>query len=128
MIKLGSPQSFVKTSDGVKTVSGSSLPLGVLEEMTPHTCRMQLEEGGVALLASDGVTDSLAPCDIADLLAETMLTNPQSIAEAVLNKALRGGAARDDMTVVAVRLTDNAPSGVTKNAEKRRDKAQKQAV
>ena len=64
----------------------------------------------------------------ADLLAETMLTNPQSIAEAVLNKALRGGAARDDMTVVAVRLTDNAPSVVTKKAEKRRDNAQKQAV
>lgn len=107
-IKLGAPVGLVKCANSVEIVNGSSLPLGVLEEMTPSITKKALAEGDMAVLVSDGVTDCFNdPNMLASVLAETNLTNPQSLSELILNKALKAcdNKPKDDMTVVVVRLS-----------------------
>ncbi len=106
-IKLGAPLGLVKCNGVVEIVCGSSLPLGVLDEMKPSVTKKALAEGDVAVLLSDGVTDCFSDANvIAAVFAETSCTNPQSIAEVILNRALKlCGNPRDDMTVLAVKLS-----------------------
>lgn len=107
-IKLGAPVGLVKCNGEAEAVFGSSLPLGVLDEMKPSVTKKALSEGDVVVLMSDGVTDCFKDPDaLVDVLTDIACTNPQSIAELVLNKAFKraGNKATDDMTVVAVRLS-----------------------
>lgn len=106
-IKLGSPMGLVRCSGTVEIVCGSSLPLGVLDEMKPSVTKKALAEGDIAVLLSDGITDCFSDANaVAAVFAETSCTNPQSIAEVILNRALKTcGKPRDDMTVVAVKLS-----------------------
>lgn len=105
-IKLGAPVGLVKCAGTVEIVSGSSLPLGVLEEMKPSVTKKALAEGDMAVLVSDGVADCFNDVNaLAQIFAETSCTNPQSVAETILTKALRAcGKPRDDMTVVVAKL------------------------
>ncbi len=107
-IKLGAPVGLVKSDNKVEIVSGSSLPLGVLEEMTPSVTKKALSKGDVLVLLSDGVTDCFTDAnELASVFANVSLNVPQSIAEEILAKALKadGGKARDDMTVIVAKLS-----------------------
>ncbi|MCM1289948.1 MAG: SpoIIE family protein phosphatase [Corallococcus sp.] len=107
-IKLGAPVGLIKCKGEVEVVSGSSLPMGVLDEMKPSVTKKALAEGDVVVLMSDGVTDCFKDPDaLSDVLSEISCTNPQSVAELLLNKAFKraGNKATDDMTVVAVKLS-----------------------
>lgn len=106
-IKLGAPVGLVKSSGTVEIVNGSSLPLGVLDEMKPSITKKALAEGDSVVLMSDGVTDCFNdPNALAAIFAETTCTNPQSVAEIILNRATKlCGKPKDDMTVVVAKLT-----------------------
>lgn len=106
-IKLGASIGLVKTGDKVEIVSGSSLPLGVLDEMTPSVTQKVMNKGDCFVLMSDGVADCFASADeVAGVFANVSLNVPQSIAEVILNKALKNvkNKAPDDMTVIVAKL------------------------
>ena len=107
-IKLGAPVGLIKVGGEVEVLSGSSLPMGVLDEMKPSVTKKALAEGDTVVLMSDGVTDCFNDPDaLQDILTEISCTNPQSVAELILSKALKksGNKALDDMTVVVARLS-----------------------
>ena len=106
-IKLGACNGLVRSAGKVEIVSGSSLPLGVLETMTPSVTKKALVGGDTVVLMSDGVADCFKdPNAIADAFAEVALNVPQSIAEVLLNKALKrcNGRPADDMTVIVAKI------------------------
>ena len=106
-IKLGACSGLVRSSGKVEIVSGSSLPLGVLEEMTPSVTKKALVGGDTVVLMSDGVADCFKdPNILAALFAEVALNVPQSVAEVLLNKALKrcNGHPADDMTVIVAKI------------------------
>lgn len=106
-IKLGAPDGLVRSEGKVEIVSGSSLPLGVLEEMKPSVTKKALISGDVSVLVSDGVADCFKdPKALAAVFAEASDNVPQSIAEIILGKALKrcNGKAADDMTVLVAKL------------------------
>lgn len=105
-IKLGATVGLVKSRGQVELISGSSLPLGVLEEMKPSITKKALSDGDLVVLLSDGVADCFdSPSAVASALAQTSLTSPQSVAEYMLARAKRlCGAPKDDMTVLCFRL------------------------
>ncbi len=107
-IKLGASVGLVKCQDKVEIVAGSSLPLGVLDEMKPSVTKKALTVGDVIVLMSDGVADCFKdPEAIAGVFSNVSLNVPQSIAEVILNKALKlvGNKARDDMTVLVAKIS-----------------------
>lgn len=112
-IKYGSPYGFVINQTGIRIIEGNSLPLGILEELSPSVCSAALSEGDIILLISDGISDAFGSAgDIIEYLKTVPALNPKSLSDGVLEKAisLNGGAKKDDMTALAVRIIKNHPS------------------
>ncbi len=107
-IKLGATNGLLRVSNVVEVISGASLPLGVLEEMKPSVTKKALSSGDDVVLLSDGVVDCFSDINLlASVFAEARFTNPQSVADFIMEKALATcrGKNADDMTVVVAHLT-----------------------
>ena len=108
-IKIGAPYGFVLSKEGVKFIEGSSLPLGILEELKPSTLSLDLKPDDVIVLLTDGITDAFnSSSEMIDFLQNAPIKNPQALSDSILSKALAlsGGVAGDDMTAVCVRLVE----------------------
>ncbi len=106
IIKLGSPPCYIKTTDTVLKIEGSSLPIGVLDEMRPFVAAKRLYPGQMLILVSDGVADCFSGDGLPEFINGIPGHNPEAAARDILARALDriGGEPRDDMTVVAFRL------------------------
>lgn len=107
-IKLGATTSYLKRENNVtETIISSGLPVGVLEDVRPHTIKKLISPFDILIMLSDGVTDSFeGKLDLEMYISSLDIINPQTLSETILNKAieLSEGIARDDMTVICVRL------------------------
>lgn len=106
-VKLGAPVGFVKCENVVEMIRGSSLPLGVLEEMKPSITKKALRSGDIILLVSDGVADCYKDATVfAEIFHNVTYTAPQSIAETLLAKTLKqcNNTPPDDMTVIVAKV------------------------
>ncbi|MCL2255524.1 MAG: SpoIIE family protein phosphatase [Firmicutes bacterium] len=102
IIKMASPPSYIKTKEGIKKITGSSLPLGV-NQLEPVVTKIPLDIGDTLVLTSDGISDAYEGDALAAMINNIESTNPKSIAEAVLMDATKKGI-RDDSTVVVARF------------------------
>lgn len=110
-IKIGAPYSFVITDDAIRIVDGSSLPLGILEDLTPSVSSVKITGGATAVMFTDGVSDSFGSVtDFIDFLKTVTARNPQTLSDAIMREAVKnlGGEIKDDMTVLAVRFYEKA--------------------
>lgn len=108
-IKIGATCGFVKNMDKVEIVSAGSLPLGVLEEMTPCITKKALSDGDVIIMVSDGISDAFETKEnLAHFVADLCFKTPQQTADEIVKKALalQDDVAKDDMTVVALQVFD----------------------
>ncbi len=106
-IKYGSPYGFIIGENGIRIVQGSSLPLGIIDDLKPSVCSSTLSDGDVILLLSDGISDAFGSSgDIIDFLRTLPAKNPQTLANQVLEQAIKisNGQKKDDMTALAVRV------------------------
>ena len=106
-IKYGCPYGFIINDNGIKIIEGNSLPLGIIEELKPSVCHAELECGDMLMLFTDGVSDAFGSSgEVIDFLRSVPAKNPQSLADSVLEKAIKinGGQKKDDMTVLTVRI------------------------
>lgn len=107
IVKIGSPFAFILSGNTIKVLESHSLPLGILDSLRPDASTYHLQENDTLLFVSDGITGAFGSTgDLYDVLKKIPLHNPQQLADVLLQEALHayGGAAKDDMTVVAVRL------------------------
>ena len=112
-IKYGSPYGFIINDNGVRIIEAGTLPLGILEDLTPSVCSTALSNGDMILLVTDGISDAFKSSnEIIDFLRKIPAKNPQSLADDVLAEALNlsGGKKCDDMTALAVRIFDKNKS------------------
>ncbi len=108
-IKIGSPYSFIITKDAVKIIEGSSLPLGILDEMRPTVFKTELSSGDMIVFLSDGVSDAFGSAsEMISFLSEQRALNPKTLADDIISKSmiLSGGKSSDDMTAFCVRIFD----------------------
>lgn len=109
-IKMGSPSGFIISSQECKIVSAGALPLGIVDVAQPVTQKLVISDGDTILLFTDGVADSFSDDQkISDFLKDNYSTNPQVIADRLLDQALanNNGRALDDMTILAVKVFNN---------------------
>ncbi len=107
IIKLGSPATFIKSGDSVTRLDAGALPLGILEEVSPTIRSITLNDNDMIVLVTDGVTDSFVnQADIETLIKEIDTTNPQTLANAILDAAIKNyrDIPADDMTVLIGRI------------------------
>ena len=103
VIKLGSASSFIIRRDSVEAVACSAPPAGIVDSPIPTTLRFQLYDGDMVAMMSDGVYDVLDAKGVVDVVDCAHTTNPQTLANELLKKAVELGA-EDDCTVLVMRL------------------------
>lgn len=108
IIKIGAPPCYIKTADTVLKIEGSSLPIGVLDEMRPYSTAKRLYPGQMLILVTDGVSDCFSGDELPQFINGLTAFNPETVSGKILQRALdlSGGTPKDDMTVIAFRLFD----------------------
>lgn len=115
IIKIGAPPCYIKTRDTVLKIEGSSLPIGVLDEMRPFVTRKRLYPGQMYIAVSDGVSDCFVGDELPSFINGLEPFNPEKTADAILKRALEiVGTPKDDMTVIAFRLFTPTKKGKLK--------------
>ena len=120
IIKIGSPPSFIKTaypqtyphsnyphtqSPHTQTITGNSLPLGILDKTTPQVYRIPLQHGDQIVFCTDGLTD-LFTDSLAPLINSINTQNPQTLSQTLLSTALQttNNQPIDDTTILVAKL------------------------
>jgi len=107
IIKMGSPSGFILSQSEVKTIEGGALPLGIVGESKPSIQKYVIDENEYVIMMSDGISDSFASDrQLSDFISRIKSTNPQSIADEIMEKALANntGRAVDDMSILVVKI------------------------
>ena len=103
IIKMGAVPTFIMHKGSVEIVSCAAPPAGIIERASPVTVRRQLYDGDMVFIMSDGVYDALDEQGVISSIQEAATSNPQILADRLLEKALSVGA-KDDCTVLVLRL------------------------
>lgn len=109
-IKIASAPAFIKRGKQISILSSSSLPIGILEEVEVNSERKSLLPRDIILMVSDGVMEASREQNgetwIPRMLAQIRESDPQIIAQMVINRALSLAAGKpgDDMTAICLRL------------------------
>ena len=108
-VKLGASASFIKHAETITKIESGSLPIGVLEEISPKITKTSLDFGDMVIIASDGVVDSIGEDELTQFILDTNCLAPQEMADKILEKAktVCGGVPIDDMTVVVGKIFKN---------------------
>ncbi len=104
--KSGAAISFMRRGNNIHIVSASSLPIGIIRNISPSQEKFRLESGDIVLLVSDGVTAN--DCSwINDELLSWSTNNMDDLASHIASLALLRSdkASRDDITAVAVKIS-----------------------
>ena len=109
--KYGAAPTYVKKGAAVSRITGAALPAGLTsgDGAAPDTTSLHLESGDCVLLVTDGVAGGEGDQWIRDKLAAFNGGSPRELAQAILDESTaQVGAAADDRTVLALRLTRRA--------------------
>lgn len=108
LIKAGASTTFIKRKDKTERIRSTSLPLGVMSKLEVDEAQLQLEDGDMVIMITDGIMDAL-PVGEQDFLMQmivegTKIQNPKEIAHHILEEVLKcsGEIPLDDMTVLVV--------------------------
>lgn len=104
-IKLGAPSCFIKLENEVEVVESASLPLGILEEISPSITKKVISGGELIILVSDGVIDSFkGEENLKGFIESLNILNPQSVAEEIIKVCKNQDEIVDDCTCLVLRV------------------------
>ncbi|MDD4816153.1 MAG: SpoIIE family protein phosphatase [Clostridia bacterium] len=105
-IKMGAPNSYIKHINTIDTISGGTLPLGIVQDMQPIIIKKVLNVGDMVFLFTDGITESFASdAELEDYINNMKGLNPQILAEELINISIKiNKGAKDDMTIIVAKI------------------------
>lgn len=108
-VKVGAAPTFIKSRGDVVTIRSTSLPAGILDDVNLESEFVQLKNGDMVVMISDGVADAGGQIKekwVANFLRDFESVNPSDVAEAIINRAkeMYGGKVMDDMTVLVSKI------------------------
>jgi stage II sporulation protein E len=105
-IKIGASTTFIKRNNRVETISSTTLPVGVLNQVDYEAITKKLYDGDFVIMVTDGVIDCIPGNEkerfLEEFILDLRMNNPKEVANAVLNQALELNqwVPKDDMTVL----------------------------
>jgi len=103
-IKLGAPVGFIKKDLKVEIIESGSLPIGILEEISPATTKKIIEGDEIIILVSDGVIENFKGDEkLTEFISNLNTVNPQYICDKIIEECKKEEV-QDDCTVLALRI------------------------
>ena len=109
-IKMASPVTHILNEDGVKVITSSTLPMGIVEDLNPIVKKEVINANDYIIMVSDGISDSFENDEVfKEEIKSLKIKNPQELADTILNKALNqnNGYAVDDLTVLVLKIFES---------------------
>lgn len=107
-IKLGSSVSVLKKSKTSEMIVSKSLPIGIVQNITPTISKKSIQAGDMIFLASDGVVDSFpSVLDYKTFINDAKIYNTKKFLDDIISDAEAMGKHQDDMTIIGVNLLKN---------------------
>ncbi|AET65831.1 Stage II sporulation protein E (SpoIIE) [Desulfosporosinus orientis DSM 765] len=107
LIKAGASPSYLMSTEGVKKIESSSLPVGILNQIDIPVVEIEMESGEALILLTDGVQDVLKDSVdwIKEFLEKTSIDKSQEVADLIGQEVRRlsGGTLEDDGIVMVIR-------------------------
>ena len=114
LYKSGAAATLLCRGGTVQRISSMSFPVGIVTDALPSRKRTTAHAGDAVVMLSDGIGEAEYPY-ISQLLREGQ--EPARIVQEAVEKCavFQGGTSRDDVTVIAARVTSRFHTDVTKN-------------
>ena len=114
-VKMGACSTYIsRENKDVDLISSSSLPVGILSEVSLDRHSVKIKNGDYIIMVSDGIVDAGKNNDFGEnwliyFLKKLNTDNPKEIANQILDRALelQLGNVDDDMTVLVTRVMSN---------------------
>ena len=104
-IKQGAREGYIITPDGLIELGAGSLPLGIIEGISPIAETHTLTPRDFLVLCSDGVIDGLGKENLESILSKIDTRNPDEICSVVMDNIERlSPEHRDDCSMICARL------------------------
>lgn len=108
-IKIGSASTYIKSGDEVRVLRSSSLPVGILDDIDVESEIINLNDGDLIIMVTDGVEDSMGLENekwLREAIKSLESGNPRDIADKLLHMAEENyrGEIMDDMTVLVAKI------------------------
>ncbi len=107
--KIGAERSYIFRNEEIYTINSGTLPIGILDEVSPLTIRKSLKENDTVVMFTDGIGDAEPeglPAGewIKNIIREEK--NAQTAADNILKAAMEMGKEeqKDDMSVLVARI------------------------
>lgn len=106
-IKNGACPTYIKNNKKIQIIKSLTLPTGAVKEIKADVFDKDIEPNDIIIMLSDGILDSNVEYKnkelwIKYLLEDMSVSNPQKIADIILNEAIDNtfGKVKDDMSVI----------------------------
>ena len=110
-IKSGACPTYIKNKKRVQLIKSLALPTGIIPTVSKEIFDRDIENGDILLMCSDGIVDSNIEYKnkelwIRYLLEDMEITNPQKIADIILNESVDNnyGKVKDDMSIIVCKF------------------------
>ncbi len=107
MIKMGAAPTFIKRADTskIEIISSTSLPAGVFEVPDIEEYSIQLNDGDMVIMISDGILDAISSDNkeeyLEGMISAMNIKNPKIFAEKLLSGVIcDDNSIKDDMTII----------------------------
>ena len=108
--KYGAAPSYVKRGGKVTTLTSGSLPAGLQgSSAEPECSRLQLDEGDLFVMVSDGLSGDEGNW-LSTLLQQWTEEDAQDLSQQILAESRRHGSLQDDCAAMVLRLEKSSPS------------------
>lgn len=104
-LKNGACNTYIKNKNKVIAIESESLPVGIVENIELQSQAIQINDGDIVVMCSDGVLEEKADW-LETFLKNLNTNNVQKISDLILAEAIDNsyGVARDDMTVIVSKI------------------------
>ncbi len=104
VIKHGAVPTFIKRKDRVEVIQAPSLPAGIVNGLGGQALEVEINDGDIIIMMTDGVLDAINEEDKEGIMKEIILDldteNPKDISNKILSLVKPAEGAADDMTVI----------------------------
>ena len=111
ILKNGACPTYIKKNKNVNIIKSTSLPTGIISDISVDTYDTDLTDGDIVVICSDGIIESNKEYAnkelwVKYLLEEIQTDSPERIVDIILHEAIDNdfGKAKDDMTVIAFKV------------------------